>query len=978
MSRIHLLSGVAVVACLAVVSTSACAQSARAFDIPAGPMRGALTAFATQSDQQIFFTSELVQGLRSPGVSGRMEPTVALDRLLEGSGLTWTQSRPGVFALRRIGSAAGEGAVTQIDDVVVTGTLLRSSGDLASPVVMLDRNALDQRGFGTVAEALVALPQNYAGTSTPVTQAALSDAGTSNNVFATGVNLRGLGPASTLVLVNGRRLAGTGSRAEFADISALPSAAVQRVDVLLDGASALYGADAVAGVVNVIMRPSFDGQETRGRFSAAQGGAEDLQFSHLAGRSWSSGSAYMAYEHQRVNALSASDRAYTADGDSRPFGGTDHRGFYSAPGNILTFSPTASAYEASYAIRPNSSGMAQGPADFVAGTANLQSSLFGVELLPTLERHSIYGRMSQSLGDRLEVTADLRYSHRSTEIATAAASGIFTVTQANPWFVSPVGATSHTVGYSFVRDLGPSRSYADSESLGVTVGARYDLSAAWSVEAYVADAVERADFGLTNRVNSRFLSEALGNIPDDPATPYRAAVDGYFNLFGNGSANSRAVLDFVGSGYGAVHNRSRARSANLLAQGPALQLPGGDLSVAFGLQIRTETFETRGETFLTAALPRLMSSPKRERTIRAIFAEARIPLVGPENRRSGFHSLDLSVAGRFEEYDDFGSTTNPKIGVVWSPREDLGFRASWGTSFRAGALPQLFDQTGVSQSFLNRTDGTQALILMVYGGNEDLRPETSETFTAGFDYQPAGGIGLSVNYFNTNFEDRIAQPVNANFAGALIDPTLRPFVTFVDPASNPADRALIESYADVPGYSTLFPTNSYRAVVDTRWVNTGSVGVSGVDVSARKEWAIGTGLLAVDTSASWILEYESRATPAAPVADVAGLIGYPVRLRARSGLTWSHGRTQLAAYWNYVDAYEDRFGAEIEAWNTIDARLGWSLDPNAEHGLNVHLSVQNLFDEDPPFYDAPTGLGFDPGQASLVGRTVSLQLTRRW
>lgn len=242
MSRIHLMSGAVAFACMAVVGTTASAQAARDFNIPAGPMRGALTAFGAQSDQQIFFTSEQVDGLSSRGVSGRMDPPTALDRLLSGSGLTWTQTRPGVFALRSVRAAAGEGEATEIDEVIVTGTLLRNSGDLASPVVTLDRDALDRRGFGTVAEALVTLPQNYAGSATPIVQTMNTDLGASNNVYATGVNLRGLGPASTLVLVNGRRLAGTGSRAEFTDLSALPSAAVERVDVLLDGASALYNA----------------------------------------------------------------------------------------------------------------------------------------------------------------------------------------------------------------------------------------------------------------------------------------------------------------------------------------------------------------------------------------------------------------------------------------------------------------------------------------------------------------------------------------------------------------------------------------------------------------------------------------------------------------------------------------------------------------------------------------------------------------
>lgn len=976
MNRLSLLSGSAIVACAASISVTACAQDVREFNIPAGSLRDALNLFATQSDQQILFAGDLVAGRTTPGLAGRYASQDALERLLAGSGIAWTQGRPGVIFLRRGDALAVAEPVTALDDIVVTGTLLRASGNLASPLVRLNRDELDRRAAATVAEALVALPQNYAGTSTPISQAALSDAGGSNNVFSTGVNLRGLGGASTLVLVNGRRLAGTGSRAEFADISALPSAAVERVDVLLDGASALYGADAVAGVVNVIMRRTFDGQESRVRVAAAQGGAEELQVSQLIGRRWSSGAAYLSYEYQNGNPFSTADRPYTRDGDLRPFGGTDHRGFYSSPGNILALNTATSSFGVQYAIRPNASGTAQGPADFAAGQTNLQSGLLGVDLLPEFQRHSVYGRISQSLGDRLEVTGDVRYSQRTTDLSTAPSAGLFTVTRANPWFASPTGAASHQVAYSFVRDIGPARSHTESESLGLTLGARFDLSADWSVEGYLAEATERADFGNSNRINTRYLSEALGTIPDDPNTPYRADIDGYFNLFGDGSTNSRAVLDFIGSGYGEVHNRSRTRSANLLLQGTMMHLPGGDVSIALGAQVRDETFETRGATFLSAAAPLSFSSPKAERSIAAVFAETRIPIVGSENARRGIHGLDISIAARLEDYDDLGTTTNPKVGLVWSPAEAWVLRTSWGTSFRAGALSQLFDAPGVSPTFLNRAGGLQTLILMVYGGNIDLKPETSETFTAGFDYRPDGGPSLSFNYFDTRFQDRIAQPVNANFSGALIDPTLSPFVTFIDPVNRPADRALIEAYAGVPGFSSSFPVTAYGAIVDTRWVNTGAVRVNGVDVTGRHEWAFDAGRLMLDTNASWILNYENRTTPTASVEQVAGLIGYPSELRARTGLTWLQGDFQVGAYWNHVAGYEDRLGASIDAWNTLDTRFAWA--PAGKSDLQIQLAIQNVFDEAPPFYDASTGLGFDPGQASPLGRMVSLQLTRRW
>lgn len=240
MSRLGLLSGSAIIACAISISATACAQDTREYNIPAGALGDALNAFATQSGQQIFFAGDIVVGLRSEGLRGRHTPTAALEKLLTGTGLEWSQTRQGVIYLRRGQGGSLADMAISVDDVIVTGSLLKSSGPMSSPVMTLDRDALEARGFATVAEAVTALPQNYAGSATPGVQLANSDTQGSNRVAATGVNLRGLGPASTLVLVNGRRMAGTGFRGDFSDISAMPSAAVERVDVLLDGASALY------------------------------------------------------------------------------------------------------------------------------------------------------------------------------------------------------------------------------------------------------------------------------------------------------------------------------------------------------------------------------------------------------------------------------------------------------------------------------------------------------------------------------------------------------------------------------------------------------------------------------------------------------------------------------------------------------------------------------------------------------------------
>jgi iron complex outermembrane recepter protein len=303
-------------------------------------------------------------------------------------------------------------------------------------------------------------------------------------------------------------------------------------------------------------------------------------------------------------------------------------------------------------------------------------------------------------------------------------------------------------------------------------------------------------------------------------------------------------------------------------------------------------------------------------------------------------------------------------------------RTSYGTSFKAPALPQLFDAAALTATTLPGPGGTRILSLYRYGGNPDLSPETATTWSAGLDYAPEGGWRISLGYFDTAFTDRIAQPVNENLNGALIDPTLAPFVQRVSPAANPEDLALIQDLIATPGFPAagLYPPTAYGAVLDGRWVNAASVDVRGLDGAILAPLRFDDHEIVLDASAAYLLDYRVRTTATAPERSVVGRVGYPVRLRARAGGVWTRGDVSVAAHWNHVAAYEDGAGRAIEAWNTIDAQLAW----RRADGLRLSLSVQNLLDADPPLYDSVNGLGFDPGQANVLGRVISLQLIQRW
>ncbi len=977
-----LLAGVALVPIAAVAfATDVQAQEAREFNISSGSLDAALIAYARQANVQMLYTADLVAGLRTPGLSGRHAPDTALDRLLAGSGVVWSRSRPGVIVLRRASNpqTAMEDA-TVIDEVIVTGSLLRGPGESPSPVTVISRADLDARGAGSIADVLTTLPQSYAGSATPGTLLTLNDTQGSNSSLSTGVNLRGLGEDSTLVLVNGRRIAGTGSRGEFADLSTIPGAALERVDVLLDGASALYGSDAVGGVVNVILRRSFDGQESRVRVATAQGGAEDLTASHLMGTSWSSGSALISYEYQDAGALNSGDRAYTATGDLRPWGGLDYRGIYGAPGNIARFDAGLGAYVSAFAIRPGADGVARTPADFAAGQANLSNRRNGVDLLPNQERQTAYARFRQELGSRIELSGDLRWSDRSYEYASLSGGGLYTVTSANPHFVSPNGSTSHLIAYDFGRELGPTERSGRSRSLATTLGADMDLGGSWSLDVYGSWAEEMNYGAQENQINTTFLNEALGSIADNPATPFSASRDGYLNLFGSGSANNAAVLDFISQGFDRDWARNRVETVNAVVDGVLMELPGGSLKLAAGSNYRRETLRNRSAAFRSGVTPSESALTFRTREIQAAFFEVRAPLVGGDFTLPGVHRLELSVAARTEDYSDFGSTTNPKVGLIWEPFEGLTTRASWGTSFRAPALTELYERVQIGAANLASPTGSQ-LTLIHLGGNTELQPEEAESLTVGFEVRRPNGLRFGANYFDILFDDRIGRPASSNLTTVLSNPSLTPFLTFVNPGSSPADLALVQSYLASPFYLQpgQYPAANFRVILDGRWANTGELRTRGVDFNAGYGFDLGRHRVDVDAGGSYVLEYSRKLTPVAPREQLVDLVGYPADLRLQAAARWSFenwgGRIGL----NYVDDYRSLTNVKVASWTTVDAQVRWS--PSGRFGLDgvdIALSVQNLLDEDPPFHNNPQGFGFDPANATILGRVVSLQLTKRW
>lgn len=981
-----------------LVAGAAQAQTTYAVSLEGGGLEPALLGLASQTKQQIMFSKGIVAGRRAPVVKGQMTPEQALATLLEGTDLRARRVNAQMIVVERAAGgasstpfvdAAGDTQVapaepTVLEEVRVTGTHIRGTKS-ASPLLVLDRAELERSGHATVAAALSALPQAFATGASEGTLTTGSDRIVRNVNYGASVNLRGLGPDATLILVNGRRLAGSGSFGDFADISSIPSAAVQRVELLLDGASALYGADAVGGVVNIILRRDVDGSESRVYSGIGTDGEPlQIQLSHSTGRRWSNGGVFLALEYQKREALRAEDRPYTASADLRPFGGTDRRVTNSFPGNVLGPYPVTGAQVPRWAIPAGQNGVGLRPQDFQAGVVNLQNQRAGIDTLPRQVLQSVFLTADQEVG-RAKLTADVRYAFRKYGVRTAANATTLTVTRANPFFASPNGASSHAIAYSLEAELGNPLQIGSAETWAASLGATVPLGGDWQADGYLGFGQEISESDTSGLLHTLYLSEALGASADRPDTAFSVARDGYFNPFsGVPGANSPTVLSFISSGFSTSRIRISSYVASGQADGTLFDLPGGAVKLAVGGQARRETLLRRGTNFATTAAPTPQVSSDVSRETLAGFAELRAPLVGETNRRPGVEALELSLAGRVERYDDVGTTANPKVGLLWRPVEDLTIRGTYGRSFRAPALREVHDPQSASSIQLNKADGTRVRTLVLGGGNVDLEPETANTWTVGVDYRPVAlpGLSLGLTAFDIKFRNRIDRPVQQNTVAALVDPTLAPFVQFISPATNAADRAQIVELLAHPGTlasAAAFPPEAFAAIVDNRYVNTTTLRVRGVDVMAAYRFKVGDDDLALALNATYMADYEQRVTPTSGPRDRVGVAGFPVKFRARATADWTHDRLTLGAAFNYISHSRDVLGTRISAQPTVDlqARLA-APDAGPARGVAVSLTVRNLFDRAPSFYDNPAGIAYDPTNADPIGRFVALQITRAW
>lgn len=931
------------------------------FNIPPQSLSSALNEFGQQSGRDILFSTQAAAGKQSPGVQGSYTPDAALRALLAGTGLEFRTTNERTFLVAAPGASPTQlGAATQAtpsadaeEEIVVTGSRLRGGG--ATPVTSFGQERIKQLGAVSVADVL-----NY------VPQRSLSFSDNQNFAGGQSVQLRGLGIGTTLVLVNGRRTVSSalqGSRAYF-DVNSIPLPAVQRIEVLSNSASAVYGADAVAGVVNIILRDEIEHPVVDLYYGfTPDGGSDEKRASVSFGLSSGRLRSGLTLDYFERTPLYGFERDITADQDFRRFGGTDQRTQTANPGNVFstTAAPLPGLTSTFAAVSVGSSGIGLTPADFLAtqGALNLESTSRFASIIPAARRQSAVALAQYDLTDWATIFGEIMYVDRDEArfLPPSALSNVI-VPASNAF--NPFGVPVR-VSY-LVTGLGLREETSESEFYRTVAGIRGDVGP-WSWELAGLFIDDTGENQTSNVIDPARRNAALAS--SNPATA--------LNPFQDGPGGSPAVLASILANPAIGLFGSTASQGSGQISGPLFDLPGGAVEIVLGGEVRNERFEANASGIVIDV----------DRDTESAFAELRVPLISPEMNVPLVQGLVLAAAGRHDRYSDFGETFNPQLGVQWIVDDDLMGRASWGTSFRPPSLFELYQpellQVGVQTIVDPRRNNETYIVDLRSGGDTNLNPEEADAYSAGFVLTPSwvNGFRLTVDYWRVEQELRVQR-----FTPAIVVNNESTFPDrVVRGAPTPADVA-----AGLPGRILM---------VDARNTNFGGVETDGVDLSADFSIETNLGTFTPSLSATYINSFLASTLPGQMPIERAGRGGAVVaggsipQWKAVAALGWSWRGLELSAVGRYTASYDDvnfndvLTGRRVDAQFTVDGQISMTFDERTGasgglEGVNLRLGVFNLFDEQPPFSQMNLIQGFDSSQSDLRGRFVYFRASKNF
>ena len=753
------------------------------------------------------------------------------------------------------------------------------------------------------------------------------------------------------------------------DPDAFPSLMLQRVDIVADGASATYGSDAIAGVVNLILRRNIEGVDVDGKYGFANGYEENRE-GIIAGHNWGSGQLSVGFEQNYHSDLNGEHRSFFESNQTSE-GGTNYDTQQCNPGTIVVGTTT-------YAI-PKGGVTPATAASLIPGTANYCDPSKSSDILPRVRHENAAFTLDQKLGDWVSLFADGTYSKRTFQFLGSAPVGPLEVPSSNAFFVAPPGTAPavETVNYSFANDIGASRDFGESTNFQGTMGLKVDLTHDWLLTVDGTAGRDR-DFVYDppNSLVNGNLATALAS--GNPATA--------LNVYGG--ANPASVINPIFSGifYGPGFAREQVLEAQV--DGGLVALPGGEARLAVGGQWRHDELEYGLVSGPTGA--QLVIDEHLSRHSDSAFAELLVPIFGSGNAVPGIQRLDLDIAGRFEHYSDFGSTSHPKIGLNWTPTEGVMVHASYGTSFRAPLLSELVGPLrGVFvQTYSDPLSPSGTSVgYTLGGGNRALQPETATTFSAGVDFSPTDQSKISLTYYNIDYKNQIASYLSdltilqqTNQLGGL-----------VTRCPSAACTALVNQYTTGPGALPILgpPLANPSVFVNGLEENLGATKTQGLDLIGS--YAFQTplpGRWSADLSANVTTQYDVKFTPTGAYFDVLNTIGYPLRLRMRGDIGWAIGPITSKLFINYVNGYtnnETTPAQSVSSYVTEDLDVVFNTDRVLQSALAKDLTftfhVTNIGNVTPPYVNIPIGNGgggYDPNSASPLGRFISVGFGKKF
>lgn len=885
-----------------------------------------------------------------------------------------------------------------------------------SPVVTLDQNYIQASGFLTTSDLLNSLPQVYAGAGAgPGSVPNMNNPASGTTAFAfdfstyapdigqtgvSGVSLGGLGGANTLVLIDGRRAPTSGignesnpTNASFFNINTIPLAMIDHIEILPSGASAIYGADAVGGVVNIVLKKHFNGSELQASFKTSQhGGGTQYSATLTNGFTWDKLNALVILTYNRSLGLKASQRPFSATEDHTAQGGSNlgltygfpatvesvSSGFFGAPplngvkdanGNPVTIAFVPAGQDGTNLKPSQFIGLTTPPGKYYPYTYNPRQfdAAPYISLLTPAKNWGTRLHVDYQSTPNVNLYTDVNLNRTTSNFTiTPPAIGPGGGFGFGPSITVPASDPDNPFGQPVTigmtdANFGPRTQSFRADSVSVVAGAQGTLTDIWNWDSYVSYAYEDdyqyqrdLDYGLVN------------------ASFYNANASQRYNPFAGAYSASNAALYPSLTGTGVKEGFSGMATASLNVNGQPLQLPGGKLGVAFGGDFHQIANHS---TTTTQAFYNQMPYTSLGINTWDVYGETAVPIFGQPNHKPLFDRLDLQLAARYDSSGPFHRST-PQIGLVWEPVKSVLLRGTYSQNFRAPSLTEygIANVTNPPSPYSPVIDprrGSEVNNNVSYetGQDPNIQPEISTVKSAGIILEPPFVKGLS---FGADYQQtRTNNEINANLAVQDIVNNESAFpgrvVRGPVPAGDPYNVGPITFVDDRLGNFGTIQTSSinYHFTYDLPW----------------QEW----GQFELNASAVRILTFNYDLTPGQPFQSQIGDTASPPKWKGLATLRWTKANwtAMLFAYYtggfytNNSGNYLDYVLTHMPSWTTLDLNVGYQFSHGIWNGygkdVRVAVGVQNLADRYPPFSNSI--FGYNASLYSPLGRTFTVQLT---